>query len=151
MKKLFIAALATALSLPVFSQNPYVAFAVGYMPQKNNTGYLSAEVTAGAHIGKSWCIEYNQNISLSSDQIAPKYIQLRTGPVINLNQQFSLYTVAGYSITSVPCNTYHKVGHGVTAAFYLVQRICKDFQIKYEFSVNNGFQLVPSIGARLSF
>ncbi len=151
MKQLFIVALATALSLPVFAQKPYVSLALGYMPQKGNYGYLSAQLTAGSHIGKHWCAEYNQNISLSPAEFAPKYVQVRTGPVFKFNRQYTIYTVAGYSITSVPSNANRRVGHGVTAAVYLVQQTGGDFQIKYELSVNNGFHLVPSIGAWLTF
>jgi len=147
----YLILIATALPFCSNAQSGYAAFALGYMPIKQHTGYLSLELTGGAVIKKAWVVEYNQNISLHPDKQAPKYIQVRTGPVIKISREYSLYPVAGYSITSVPKDSNRKIGHGVTAAIYLTQKINRDLQVKYELSLNNGFHIVPSIGIRASF
>jgi hypothetical protein len=151
MKKIFIL-IATALPLLCQAQTkPYVALSLGYMTQQGTKGYLSAQLTAGAELGKHWCLEYNQNIAMSSQEFAYRYVQVRTGPVFKFNRQYTLHTVAGYSVTSVPTNTSKKIGHGVTAAIYLIQNCGGDYKIKYELSVNNGLHIVPTIGALLTF
>lgn len=151
MKKLLIL-IATALPLLCQAQvKPYVGFSLGYMPQKGGYGYLTMQVTGGAVVRKVWCVEYNQNISLTPDEKAAKYVQLRTGPVFKLTREYTLHTVAGYSVTSVPTNTDKKIGHGVTAAIYLLQQTGGNIKIRYELSVNNGLHIIPSIGAWITF
>lgn len=151
MKKFFIIAIATALPFLGNSQTTYASISLGFIPQIRHASYASMQLSVGYEFHNNLFFEYNQNIALSIDEWAPKYIQIRVGQSFKINREYTIATCAGYSLTSVPKDRSKKIGHGATAAIFLKQKITREASLKYELSINNGWHIIPSIGAMIKF
>ncbi len=124
----------------------YMSLSLGYVPAQNSFCYLSGNLTAGREIGAGF-LEYNQIITLSADQYAPKLFQVRTGARFTLDRLIELRPFIGYSLTSVPKNESKVIGQGICLGAYMLQEVPNsEVWIKYELSVNNRCLIIPSIG-----
>lgn len=129
----------------------YCSFSAAYVPSGGNAGYIGLQLTAGRNIGSSF-LEYSQTITLSPETDAAKLFQIRGGYSFNLDKSLEIRPFIGYSLSSIPNNESKRIGHAACFGAALVQNVANsDLSIKYELSVNNGFLIVPSIGAVVRF
>lgn len=134
-----------------WKQKGYFSLSLGYVPANNSFCYLSGNLTAGRGIGRGF-LEYNQIITLSSDQYAPKLFQVRTGARFELDRYLEIRPFVGYSLTSVPKNESKVIGQGICLGAYMLQEVPNsEIWIKYELSVNNRCLVIPSIGMVAKF
>lgn len=126
----------------------YACFSVGFIPLVNNTGNLSCNLSVG--YGGNMFVEYSQIIGLSSSVYVPKMFCVRSGYSFRFDC-LELRPFAGIGVMPVTSLEDSREAKPVyCGGVSLLQDIHKDFKIKYELSVNNGY-IIPSIGMHVEF
>lgn len=126
----------------------YASFSVGFIPLVNNTGNLSCNLSVG--YGGNLFVEYSQIIGLSSSVCVPKIFQIRSGYSFRFDcLELRPFLGAGV-MGATSLESAHKANVVYCGGVSLIQDIHKDFKIKYELSLNNGY-VIPAIGMHVEF
>jgi hypothetical protein len=123
---------------------------MGYIPLPSNNGNLSANLQVGYSRFNCFA-EYSQIVGLSSSIYVPKIFSFRSGYSFILCRELELRPFAGIGV--MPATTLEdsrKAKFVLSGGCYMLQDIGKDFQIKYELSLNNRY-VIPSIGLVAEF